>query len=150
MQTIAGPTHGDTSDEDESEDVDNTGAKPFYSTEFMVQSCMDMLNHRPPNPVAVATVATGADEAEKGSADEDGSDSADDDDASLESVDWCILHFTRLLHQCFFSKTGRRLDIHMLYGEEMQRADPQIGLLHRGTEKLIEYKTYLQALPYFL
>jgi len=37
--------------------------------------------------VATATVATGADEAEKGSADENGSDSADDDDASLESVD---------------------------------------------------------------
>jgi len=90
VQTIAGPTHGDTSDEDESEDVDNTGAKPFYSTEFMVHSCMDMLNHRPPNPVPVATVATGAEdctEAEKGSADENGSDSADDDDASLESVD---------------------------------------------------------------
>ena len=31
----------------------------------------------------------------------------------------------------------------------MQRADPHIGLLHRGTEKLIEAKTYLQALPYF-
>lgn len=29
------------------------------------------------------------------------------------------------------------------------RADPHIGLLHRGTEKLIEYKTYTQALPYF-
>jgi len=29
------------------------------------------------------------------------------------------------------------------------RADPHVGLLHRGTEKLIEYKTYLQALPYF-
>lgn len=28
------------------------------------------------------------------------------------------------------------------------RADPHVGLLHRGTEKLIEYKTYLQALPY--
>ena len=28
-------------------------------------------------------------------------------------------------------------------------ADPHIGLLHRGTEKLIEYKTYLQAMPYF-
>jgi NADH-quinone oxidoreductase subunit D len=34
-------------------------------------------------------------------------------------------------------------------GEVIQRADPHIGLLHRGTEKLIEYKTYLQALPYF-
>ena len=34
-------------------------------------------------------------------------------------------------------------------GEVVQRADPHIGLLHRGTEKLIEYKTYLQAMPYF-
>lgn len=31
----------------------------------------------------------------------------------------------------------------------MERADPHIGLLHRGTEKLIEHKTYIQALPYF-
>src|SRR5690242_9988276 len=36
-----------------------------------------------------------------------------------------------------------------LNGEIIQRADPHIGLLHRGTEKLIEYKTYMQALPYF-
>lgn len=36
-----------------------------------------------------------------------------------------------------------------LDGEVVERADPHIGLLHRGTEKLIEYKTYLQALPYF-
>ncbi|TFY71801.1 hypothetical protein EVG20_g1200 [Dentipellis fragilis] len=36
-----------------------------------------------------------------------------------------------------------------LNGEEILRADPHIGLLHRGTEKLIEYKTYIQALPYF-
>jgi len=36
-----------------------------------------------------------------------------------------------------------------LDGEVIKRADPHIGLLHRGTEKLIEYKTYLQALPYF-
>jgi NADH:ubiquinone oxidoreductase subunit D len=36
-----------------------------------------------------------------------------------------------------------------LKGEIVVRADPHIGLLHRGTEKLIEYKTYLQALPYF-
>jgi NADH dehydrogenase (ubiquinone) Fe-S protein 2 len=36
-----------------------------------------------------------------------------------------------------------------LNGEFIERADPHIGLLHRGTEKLIEYKTYLQALPYF-
>ena len=36
-----------------------------------------------------------------------------------------------------------------LKGEIVDRADPHIGLLHRGTEKLIEYKSYLQALPYF-
>jgi NADH dehydrogenase (ubiquinone) Fe-S protein 2 len=36
-----------------------------------------------------------------------------------------------------------------LDGEIVKRADAHIGLLHRGTEKLIEYKTYLQALPYF-
>jgi NADH dehydrogenase (ubiquinone) Fe-S protein 2 len=36
-----------------------------------------------------------------------------------------------------------------LDGELVRRADPHIGLLHRGTEKLIEYKTYIQALPYF-
>ncbi|MCB9980832.1 MAG: NADH-quinone oxidoreductase subunit D [Rhodospirillales bacterium] len=34
-------------------------------------------------------------------------------------------------------------------GEIVQRADPHIGLLHRGTEKLIEHKTYTQAMPYF-
>uniref|UniRef100_A0A8F4XIK3 NADH dehydrogenase [ubiquinone] iron-sulfur protein 2 n=1 Tax=Lactuca sativa var. capitata TaxID=1049369 RepID=A0A8F4XIK3_LACSA len=34
-------------------------------------------------------------------------------------------------------------------GEVVERAEPHIGLLQRGTEKLIEYKTYLQALPYF-
>ena len=36
-----------------------------------------------------------------------------------------------------------------LEGEVVLRADPHIGLLHRGTEKLIEYKSYIQALPYF-
>jgi len=36
-----------------------------------------------------------------------------------------------------------------LEGEIVKKADPHIGLLHRGTEKLIEYKTYTQALPYF-
>ncbi len=34
-------------------------------------------------------------------------------------------------------------------GEIIERADPHIGLLHRGTEKLIEYKSYVQAVPYF-
>ena len=36
-----------------------------------------------------------------------------------------------------------------LSGETVLRAEPHIGLLHRGTEKLIEHKTFLQALPYF-
>ncbi len=36
-----------------------------------------------------------------------------------------------------------------LDGEIVQRVDPHIGLLHRGTEKLIEHKTYMQAVPYF-
>lgn len=36
-----------------------------------------------------------------------------------------------------------------LDGELITRADPHIGLLHRGTEKLSEYKTYMQTLPYF-
>src|SRR3954467_6390060 len=35
-----------------------------------------------------------------------------------------------------------------LNGEVVKRADPHIGLLHRGTEKLIEYKNYTQNLPY--
>ncbi|MDE1896462.1 MAG: NADH-quinone oxidoreductase subunit D [Rhodospirillales bacterium] len=34
-------------------------------------------------------------------------------------------------------------------GEVIERCDPHIGLLHRGTEKLIEYKSYMQAVPYF-
>src|SRR3978361_84557 len=36
-----------------------------------------------------------------------------------------------------------------LDGEVVARVDPHVGLLHRGTEKLIEAKTYLQAIPYF-
>jgi len=36
-----------------------------------------------------------------------------------------------------------------LDGEVVKRADPHIGLLHRGTEKLLEYRTYMQVVPYF-
>ena len=36
-----------------------------------------------------------------------------------------------------------------LDGEIVERVDPHIGLLHRGTEKLMEYRTYLQNIPYF-
>lgn len=35
-----------------------------------------------------------------------------------------------------------------MVGEVVNRGDPHVGLLHRGTEKLMEYKTYLQAMPY--
>lgn len=35
-----------------------------------------------------------------------------------------------------------------MVGEVVSRADPHVGLLHRGTEKLMEYKNYMQALPY--
>ena len=41
-----------------------------------------------------------------------------------------------------------RLVLH-LDGETIKKVDSHIGLLHRGTEKLIEYKNYMQALPYF-
>ena len=41
-----------------------------------------------------------------------------------------------------------RLILH-LKGELLSKVDSHIGLLHRGTEKLIEYKNYIQALPYF-
>ena len=37
-----------------------------------------------------------------------------------------------------------------LDGEVVEKADPHIGLLHRGTEKLIENKTYMQAVPYLI
>ena len=36
-----------------------------------------------------------------------------------------------------------------LDGEVVERVDPHVGLLHRGTEKLMEYRTYLQNIPYF-
>ena len=43
----------------------------------------------------------------------------------------------------------RQLFEAILKGEVVVKATPHIGLLHRGTEKLIEHKNYLQALPYF-
>ncbi|KAF9786723.1 Ndufs2, NADH:ubiquinone oxidoreductase 49 kd subunit [Thelephora terrestris] len=63
-------------------------------------------------------------------------------------------HFTAITEQTCFSPQhpaahGVLRLILELNGEEILRADPHIGLLHRGTEKLIEYKTYTQALPYF-
>ncbi|KAI9454899.1 NADH-ubiquinone oxidoreductase [Lactarius psammicola] len=57
-------------------------------------------------------------------------------------------HFTSeiLLHPAAHGVLRLILELN---GEEILRSDPHIGLLHRGTEKLIEYKTYIQALPYF-
>lgn len=51
--------------------------------------------------------------------------------------------FTR--NVCYFFLLVQVLE---LDGETVLRADPHIGLLHRGTEKLMEHKTYMQALPY--
>ena len=86
MQTRAGPgpSQGDTSDE--GEDVDKTAAKPVHSREFMVQSCMDMLENRASNSVAVSTVATGADDSTEA---EEGSES--DDDNGSNSADMTVL-----------------------------------------------------------
>ena len=41
------------------------------------------------------------------------------------------------------------ISFYLCFFQTVLKADPHIGLLHRGTEKLIEYKTYMQALPYF-
>ena len=56
---------------------------------------------------------------------------------------WC---FFRVQHPAAHGVLRLVLE---LEGEHVARADPHIGLLHRGTEKLIEYKNYQQALPYF-
>ena len=51
-----------------------------------------------------------------------------------------------------FGNYGRMwsyLILFVFFFQTVLKADPHIGLLHRGTEKLIEYKTYMQALPYF-
>lgn len=60
-----------------------------------------------------------------------------------------IKHFTLNFGPQHPSAHGVLRLILELDGEVIVSADPHIGLLHRGTEKLIEYKMYLQALPYF-
>ncbi len=60
-----------------------------------------------------------------------------------------IKHFTLNFGPQHPSAHGVLRLILELDGEVIISADPHIGLLHRGTEKLIEYKMYLQALPYF-
>jgi NADH dehydrogenase (ubiquinone) Fe-S protein 2 len=67
----------------------------------------------------------------------------------IKTVDPTIKNFTMNFGPQHPAAHGVLRLVLELNGETVVRADPHIGLLHRGTEKLIEYKTYLQALPYF-
>jgi len=67
------------------------------------------------------------------------------DDPVEKSFKNCMINFG----PCHPAAHGVLRLILELNGETVVRADPHIGLLHRGTEKLMEYKTYLQGLPYF-
>jgi NADH-quinone oxidoreductase subunit D len=70
-------------------------------------------------------------------------------DATLQSGDKGTQSFTLNFGPQHPAAHGVLRLILEMDGEIVERADPHIGLLHRGTEKLIEYKTYLQAIPYF-
>lgn len=73
----------------------------------------------------------------------------DDDHAKIEKQNTKMRHFTINFGPQHPAAHGVLRLILELHGEEIVRADPHVGLLHRGTEKLIESKTYMQALPYF-
>ncbi|KAK6199253.1 NADH-ubiquinone oxidoreductase 49 kDa subunit mitochondrial precursor [Scheffersomyces amazonensis] len=73
----------------------------------------------------------------------------DDDPKKIEKQNSKIRHFTINFGPQHPAAHGVLRLILELHGEEIVRADPHVGLLHRGTEKLIEIKTYMQALPYF-
>lgn len=73
----------------------------------------------------------------------------DDDPKHIEKQNTKIRHFTINFGPQHPAAHGVLRLILELHGEEIVRADPHVGLLHRGTEKLIESKTYMQALPYF-
>ncbi|PVI08248.1 NADH dehydrogenase I, D subunit [Periconia macrospinosa] len=79
--------------------------------------------------------------------DEHNPNTASDDGFSVENRK--IRHYTVNFGPQHPAAHGVLRLILELNGEEVVRADPHVGLLHRGTEKLIEYRTYLQALPYF-
>lgn len=79
--------------------------------------------------------------------DPQGLNAAEDDGSSAENRK--IRHYTVNFGPQHPAAHGVLRLILELNGEEIVRADPHVGLLHRGTEKLIEYRTYLQALPYF-
>lgn len=70
-------------------------------------------------------------------------------ESTAEGIDRKIRHYTVNFGPQHPAAHGVLRLILELNGEEIVRADPHVGLLHRGTEKLIEYKTYMQALPYF-
>lgn len=72
-----------------------------------------------------------------------------DDPKHVSRQNTKIRHFTINLGPQHPAAHGVLRMILELHGEEIVRADPHVGLLHRGTEKLIESKNYLQALPYF-
>ena len=69
--------------------------------------------------------------------------------ADLKTDDAQIQHYTINFGPQHPAAHGVLRLILEMDGEVVERVDPHIGLLHRGTEKLIEYKTYLQAIPYF-
>lgn len=73
----------------------------------------------------------------------------EDDPKHIEKQNTKIRHFTINFGPQHPAAHGVLRLILELHGEEIVRADPHVGLLHRGTEKLIESKTYMQALPYF-
>lgn len=73
----------------------------------------------------------------------------DDDPTKVERQNTKIRHFTINFGPQHPAAHGVLRLILELHGEEIVRSDPHVGLLHRGTEKLIESKTYMQALPYF-
>lgn len=73
----------------------------------------------------------------------------DDDPKTVAKQNTKIRHFTINFGPQHPAAHGVLRLILELHGEEIVRADPHVGLLHRGTEKLIESKTYMQALPYF-
>ncbi|RCK65648.1 NADH-ubiquinone oxidoreductase subunit, mitochondrial [Candida viswanathii] len=75
-------------------------------------------------------------------------DKSDDPD-KLSKQNTKIRHFTINFGPQHPAAHGVLRLILELHGEEIVRSDPHVGLLHRGTEKLIETKTYMQALPYF-
>ena len=69
------------------------------------------------------------------------------DETALQAVDESVNNYTINFGPQHPAAHGVLRLILQLDGEVVERVDPHIGLLHRGTEKLIEQKTYLQAIP---